>query len=72
MEHYDDHHAGCGGTILVANSGTPDAYEHCDRCGAFQYGDIDEPFPTCTDKAANQQAWDDGQNRSPDGEEETP
>lgn len=63
-----NHHRGCGGTLLVAASGTPDAYEYCDRCGAFRFdvdGDMDD-FPTGTDREANREAFENGEECSPD------
>jgi hypothetical protein len=62
---------GCGGTILIGAAGTDHEHDYCDRCGAFRYlGTSPESFPTCTDKAANTHAWDEGEERSPDATEE--
>lgn len=54
----------CGGTILSG----PD-HIYCDRCRAFTYDD-DDTLPTGTDPAANRQAWDDGEDCSPDDDQE--
>ena len=54
----------CGGTLITGGSGET-AHTCCDRCGAFAYDSYDGEFPGGTDKAANQQAWDDGDECSP-------
>lgn len=58
-------HKDCGGTVLSGASGTPQAHTYCDRCGAYTHVDCD-PLPTGTDKAANKEAWDRGDESSPD------
>lgn len=60
----------CGGTIATHQSPDPAAeprdYRYCDRCGAFSYEEGD--LPEGTDRAANKEAWDDGEDCSPDAE----
>lgn len=53
----------CGGTILVGGSGEQ-VHHYCDRCRAFAYGDAD--VPVGTDEKANREAWDAGEEQSPD------
>lgn len=56
----------CGGTILHGGAGL-DAHSYCDRCGAFVYDSATDPtMPTGTDKAANEAAYNDGDERSPE------
>jgi ribosomal protein L37E len=55
----------CGGTVLVGGEGEQE-HAYCDRCGAFRYTEDSSAFPTGTDKAANNAAWDAGKTRSPD------
>ena len=55
----------CGGTILSGGSGDQ-AHYYCDRCRAFRYAsDHNEEFPSGTDRDANTQSWDGGDERSP-------
>jgi hypothetical protein len=57
----------CGGTILTGGSGEQ-AHHYCDRCGAFAYDSyLDEgnAFPDGTNKTANQEAYDAGEECSP-------
>lgn len=56
----------CGGTILFSGGGELE-HMYCSACGAFNY-DPNDTFPTGTDEAANQAAWDAGEERSPDAE----
>jgi hypothetical protein len=56
-----EYHIGCGGTILTATD-----HYYCDRCGAYQYHDVDDDFPTGRDPVSNREAWDSGEDRSPD------
>lgn len=56
----------CGGTILTVGSGDQE-HSYCDRCGAFRYTTYSGPFPTGTDKDANDRAWNDGDECSPPG-----
>ena len=59
-------HSGCGGTILTGGAGAEE-HEYCDRCGAFRYSsDEDDDFPTGADRRANREAWDNGDERSPE------
>lgn len=59
----------CGGVIGQHRhddaDGTP--YQHCDSCGA--YGPTGEDLPTGTDEVANQKAFDDCEDQSPDCDE---
>lgn len=57
----DDHT--CGGTILKGGAGDQ-AHLYCDTCGAYALG-LEGPVPYGTDKAANQAAWDRGEDSSP-------
>lgn len=57
----------CGGTILHGGTGEQ-AHSYCDRCRAFAYDSADEPVPDGTDREANRQAWDDGEDTSPAAE----
>ena len=59
----DTHAHTCGGTILVDES---EGRTYCDRCGAYRHGD--GPLPTGTDREANRQAYDDGDEASPNTE----
>ena len=56
----------CGGTLLIGGSGDGEHY-YCDRCRAFIYategGAAD--VPDGIDKAANREAWDNGDDSSP-------
>ena len=54
----------CGGTILVGGSGDLEI-QYCDRCGAFTH-DMEADLPDGTDADANEQAWSDGDEQSPD------
>lgn len=56
-------HHECGGTILITN-GNGEAYQYCDTCGAFAYGE-DAEVPDGTDKVANREAFDAGDTESP-------
>lgn len=60
----DQLHA-CGGRILASGhaAGDPQRHSYCARCGAFAHGD--DPVPSGTDPAVNDQAWNDGEDRSP-------
>lgn len=53
----------CGGTILVGGSGEQ-VHHYCDRCRAFAYGD--DEVPAGSDERANREAWDAGEEQSPD------
>lgn len=55
----------CGGTILSGGAGEQE-HLYCDRCDAYTY-DLDGAVPDGTDRAANQTAWDAGDERSPEG-----
>ncbi len=55
----------CGGTILHGGSGD-EGHRYCDRCRAFAYDSSGEQVPSGTDEAANREAWDNGDDCSPD------
>ena len=57
---------GCGGSFVHGGSGEY-GHTYCDRCHAFVYDSSDDDsFPTGTNEEVNRQAWDDGEERSPD------
>lgn len=60
----------CGGTILTGrDEGNGAVYRYCDTCGAYTYG---YAMPSGTDRVANRDAWDHGEDRSPDTSPDTP
>ncbi len=54
----------CGGVILWGTVGM-EQYHYCGSCGAFHFLGMSGPFPTGTDKAANERAWNMAEARSP-------
>jgi hypothetical protein len=55
----------CGGTVLVGAPGAGETeHRYCDRCGAYSY--LTTGLPTGTDREANREAWDAGEDESPD------
>ena len=72
MTHETMIHEDCGGTIYSGGLGSDEeAHDVCDRCGAYRYdADDDDTFPSGRGRARNQAAWDDGDERSPEEEEQ--
>ena len=59
----------CGGTISHGGGGTSEEHVYCTRCKAFRYGPgATTTVPSGTDEAANQAAWDDGEDESPEAD----
>jgi hypothetical protein len=54
----------CGGTIIT---GTNPKHQCCSKCGAFAYN-MRRKLPSGTDRAANQAAYDAGEEQSPEEE----
>lgn len=57
----------CGGVILSGDGLLDNLlyYDYCNTCGAFRHNSSDD-FPTGTNKEENRQAWDLGEDCSPD------
>ena len=65
-------HENCGGSLLTGWGGNTgqDEYTYCDKCRAFVFGDDDMP-PGGVPEWRNREAWDNGDERSPDPDYET-
>lgn len=55
----------CGGTLLTGL--TAPRHEYCDTCGAYTC-DLSRSVPDGTDAAANREAWESGDETSPDAD----
>lgn len=62
------YHESCGGTVLLATHDNM-FYDYCARCRAFAFDGEDFPKGGVYE-GRNRQAWDDGDERSPDPDEE--
>ena len=57
----------CGGTILLGDTGDL-AHQYCDRCGAYTHDLAADQLPGGTDSDANELAWSNGDEQSPERE----
>ena len=60
--------ADCGGLILRNQVSRGASYSYCDECGAYAYDTCWRRFPSGIDEAANEAAFYDNDNHSPEGD----